>query len=269
MSSNFERYKKGLDSLIDDGELLEFSMQHHCYQKSFEMNLIEKMGVEQAKLYLSQLPSFRTKYQTWYSEAKVLIKQVLPDRLEDFVRHYEKPKGRKIITNETYRIDDCLQGLTVSRADGMAIVALDAAIPHFQQQRAILQSVKARFESCLFDIKQLVQGDLFDSELDAARELLKHKFTRAAGALAGVVLERHLRQVCENHDIKVTKKNPGISDLNDVLKQASVLEVAQWRNVQLLGDIRNLCDHSKTAEPAEEQVQDLIDGVLKITKTVF
>ena len=44
----------------------------------------------------------------------------------------------------------------------------------------------------MFDIRQLVQADLFDSELDAADELGKKKFTRAAGALAGVVLERHL-----------------------------------------------------------------------------
>ena len=79
----------------------------------------------------------------------------------------------------------------------------------------------------------------------------------------------YLRQVCDNHSIKVTKKTPSISDLNDALKAASVLEVSQWRFVQLLGDLRNLCDHSKTKEPTIEQVQDLIDGVLKITKTVF
>jgi hypothetical protein len=54
-----------------------------------------------------------------------------------------------------------------------------------QQQLAILKAVKARFESSLFDIRQLVQSDLFDSELDAAKELAKHGFARAAGALAG------------------------------------------------------------------------------------
>lgn len=39
---------------------------------------------------------------------------------------------------------------------------------NFRQQQAILNAVKQRFESSLFDIKQLVQADLFDSELDAA-----------------------------------------------------------------------------------------------------
>jgi len=53
----------------------------------------------------------------------------------------------------------------------------------------ISRSAEARSESSLCDIKQLVQVDLFDSELEAARELLKHKFVRAAGAIAGVLLE--------------------------------------------------------------------------------
>jgi hypothetical protein len=129
--------------------------------------------------------------------------------------------------------------------------------------------VKTRFESSLFDIRQLVQADLFDSELDAARELGKHKFTRAAGALAGVVLERHLAQVCDNHNIKMTKKAPNIADLNNALKEASVIDVPQWRFIQHLADIRNLCDHDKKSEPTVEQVDDLIAGVMKVTKTLF
>lgn len=200
----------------------------------------------------------------------MLIKQILPDRLSDFVRHYEKPKPRKDITYENYRIEDYLQGLNITRGwEKEKVVGPDAAIPHFRQQAAILKSVKGRFESSLFDICQLVQADLFDSELDAAKELAKNKFTRAAGALAGVVLEKHLAQVCKNHDIKGNKKAPCISDLNNALKDASVIEVPQWRFIQHLADIRNLCDHNKKTEPTVDQVDDLIAGVMKITKTLF
>ena len=134
---------------------------------------------------------------------------------------------------------------------------------------AILESVKGRFESSLFDIRQLVQAYLFDSELDAAKELAKNKFTRAAGALAGVVLERHLTQVCDNLSIKVAKKAPGIADLNNALKEAGVIDVPHWRFIQHLADIRNLCDHNKKTEPTVDQVDDLITGVLKTTKTLF
>jgi hypothetical protein len=115
----------------------------------------------------------------------------------------------------------------------------------------------------------MVQGDLFDSELDAAKELANNKFARAAGALAGVVLERHLAQVCSNHNIKSTKKSPAISDLNDALKEAGAIEIPQWRFVQHLADIRNICDHNKKQEPTADQVTDLLDGVAKVTKTMF
>ena len=64
-------------------------------------------------------------------------------------------------------------------------------------------------------------ADLFDSELDAAEALAKKKFLRGAGAMAGVVLEKHLRQVCSNHSVKISKKAPTINDLNDLLKAAA------------------------------------------------
>lgn len=113
-----------------------------------------------------------------------------------------------------------------------------------------------------------MQADSFDSEIDAARELLKHKFSRAAGAIAGVILEKHLRQVCDDHNITVSKKSPGIGDLNELLKTNSVIDVPQWRHISLLGDYRNLCDHNKQKEPTVEQVTDLIDGTDKVLKTI-
>jgi hypothetical protein len=149
------------------------------------------------------------------------------------------------------------------------IVGPDAAIPQFTQQLFIVKSIDRRFESSLFDIRQLVQADLFDSDLDAAAELLKKKFTRAAGAVAGVVLERHLAQACESHGVKISKKSPAISDLNDALKAANVIDVPQWRFVQHLADIRNLCDHDKAKEPTAEQAGDLVEGVRKTIKTIF
>lgn len=71
----------------------------------------------------------------------------------------------------------------------------------------------------LFDMRQLIQADLFDSELEAARELNKSGFRRGAGAISGVILERHFAQVTTNHKLSLRKKHPSISDYNDVLKE--------------------------------------------------
>ena len=90
-----------------------------------------------------------------------------------------------------------------------------------------------------------------------------------AGALAGVVLERHLKEVCDNHSLTIRKRNPQISDLNDSLKSAAVIDTPQWRSIQYLGDLRNLCAHDKESEPTPDQINDLLAGVAKVTKTIF
>jgi hypothetical protein len=267
--SNFERFRKELSQLIAKGERLRLAMQAECYPDEFR-KLLKRKKMDDTEGFLRELPSFKDTYQSWYSEGKAVIRQLLPDRLSDFVSHYQKPKPRKSITYENYRIEDYLQGLTLTYSHNKEkIVGPDAAVPQFDQQLAILKSAEARFDSSLYDIRQIVQADLFDSELEAAQELLKKKFNRASGAMAGVVLEKHLAQVCENHQIKIGKKHPTISDLNDALKAADVVDLPQWRLVQHLADIRNLCDHSKASDPTADQVNDLLAGVSKLAKTLF
>lgn len=139
----------------------------------------------------------------------------------------------------------------------------------FNTQLAILKAASRRFESSLLDIRQLVQADLLDSELEEAGELVKHGFLRAAGAVAGVVLEKHLGQIAYNHDIQIRKKDPNIGDLNDLLKTNNVYDIATWRSIQRLGDLRNLCDHNKSREVTKIEVEELISGVEKVTKTLF
>lgn len=271
MSSNVERYKADYDRLRHKAALLEQSFARKAYEDEYEAAVLKacKGDKKAAKARIDALPEFCSAYQPWYSECIALLKQLLPDRLSDFVRLYEKPKGRKNISFENYRIEDALQGLRITRYGSEVIADFKSAMPHLKQQVAILDSLKNRFESSLYDIRQLVQADLLDSELDAATELLKHKFARAAGAVAGVVLEKHLLQVCNSHDIKVSKKYPTLADLNDLLKNLDVIGTPEWRFNQHLADVRNLCDHNKQREPTPEEVEGLIQGVAKVAKTIF
>ena len=232
---NIDRYKKDLDALIDKGGQLHYAMRHECSPQEFARVGKESLG-DKAEEFIQSLPSFMDEYQPWYSEAKALVRQLLPDRLSDFARYYEKPKSRKSLTYENYTIEDYLQGLNVTLGSSK-VVGPDAAIPRFSQQLSLVKSIGERFRSSLFDIRQLAQADLFDSELDAAKELAKNKFTRAAGAVAGVVLERHLKEVCGNHGVTVRKAKPTISDLNDALKNANAIEIPQWRSIQFLAPI--------------------------------
>lgn len=263
MATNLDSYRGDLDGLLEKADRLHLALQAECYPDE-----VKKQAGSEAERLLKGLPRFGEEYQAWYSEATALIRQLLPDRLDDFRRHYEKPKPRKEISFESYRIEDCLQGLVIT-SYGTRKAGPESAIPHLRQQIAILKAVRTRFESSLYDIRQLVMANLFDSELETAAELRKKGFLRGAGAVAGVVLEKHLAQVFENHGLKTRKKHPSIADYNDQLKEHSVIDTPIWRGIQRLGDIRNLCDHNKDREPTTEEVEELICGVERLIKTLY
>lgn len=52
-------------------------------------------------------------------------------------------------------------------------------------------------------------------------------------------------------------------------EQEKVYDIVNWRFIQHLGDIRNLCDHNKDREPTKEEVEELINGTEKVIKTIF
>lgn len=258
MSSNLDKFAKDLKRLVKTGEELLSDFLEEGKQKK-----AKKKSKNQAKFFPG--------YQKWFSEALEIIRQVLPNRAVEFERLYSEDK-RKEINNLTYGIQDWLLGRrsNINAATGEKIFDdFVAVVMKFQTQLQILQSAEARFSSTLFDIQQIVRADLFDSELGAAKELLKNGFFRGAGATTGVVLEKHLEQVCISHNIPIRSKHPTIITYNDALKNNNVIDVPTWRFIQRLGDLRNLCDHSKDREPQKEEVHELIEGIGKITKTVF
>ncbi len=136
------------------------------------------------------------------------------------------------------------------------------------QQVSILKTCLECFDNRIFDMQMLLQADIFDSEIDSAKHLLKMGFLRAAGAVCGVVLEKHFSNVCTNRNISISKKNPTIADYNYALKD-NAYDTLVWRRIQRLGDIRNLCDHNKDREPLKDEVEELISGTERVIKTIF
>lgn len=257
-----KKYKDDFDSLITEWEILLQSIQYQCYPDNYKEAIAQFPKKDIEKL-MKKLNCFRTNYQNWYSESLIIIKQLLPDRLNDFIKFYERPKNRKKIDVETYVIEDYMQGIQ------NWFVKITSWIGKFSEQLNILKSVERRFESTLFDIKNLLQADLFDNELEAAKELLKKWFLRWAWAISWVVLEEHFQNICNTRNIKTWKKNPWINDFNDLLKKEGIIEIDTFRFIQRLWDLRNKCDHKKTDEPTKEDITELINWVDKIIKTVF
>lgn len=288
MNSTWKRYEKDLEVLISEGKrlLLVFRAMHcpetlgsSIYEtepdkakapKQMSKTEREKIENELQRKLSNAVREFSSDYQSWYSESKTLIGQLLPDRLDDFIRMYEASSKRKEIDISNYTIEDAIHGYSAVRTFDKSLVYGERhALHKLKQQVDIVNAVKKRFKSSLFDIKQLVQADLFDTELDAADSLARNNFLRAAGTMAGVVLERHLSQVADKHSLKAGKKKATLSTWNDLLKGSGVFDVAQWRFISHLGDVRNKCAHDSDDEPTKQEVKKLIEGVRETIKTVF
>ena len=179
------------------------------------------------------------------------------------------PKVRKDITFANYTISDALRGLQVTRGYYKEVVVdHSAAIQPMQQQVRIIESVRDGIDSILVNLRAELQANLFDHDLDAARELNVKGFPRAAGMMAGVVLESHLREVLSRHLVRLAAKNPTISTLNDALKDAGILDVPTWRRIQSVGDVRNICGHKASTEPTKPDVARMIDDVADLIKRI-
>lgn len=266
MRSNLDRFKDDLHKLIKLGEAMNDDLIIRDMENKGELD-------KEYKEYKKKIEGcFEREYQKWYTEAHAVVWQIIPHRIEEFEELYRGTGKRKALAYSTYSIQDWINGVrsaTIPFSGEKYFNDFAAMAMKFKTQLNILQSANSRFESSLLDIGQVLRSDLFDSELDAARELLRNGFLRGAGAIAGVVLERHLGQMCKNHKLTMRKKNPSISDWNDLLKNNNLNDIPTWRFIQRLGDIRNLCDHNKDRDPMKEEVAELIDGTEKMIKTLF
>lgn len=214
------------------------------------------------------LGSLGMRYESWYTRALSAISQIIPERAQDFREAYKLDK-RKDITYETYTISDYLIGLVVRQGGLPAFDTEHAYAAKLVRQLSIVHAAAKAAPSILRDIRTTLRAELLDNDLDAARALVKSQHLRSAGVVCGVVLEAHLKSVADRRGIKFRKTRLTISDLNDGLKDNSVYDIPTWRLIQRLGDIRNLCGHSREREPKTDEVEDLISGTNKVIKEVY
>ena len=244
--STYRDLKSEIESLIETGNKM-----YSCFVEYANTDNLDK------------LTFFLANYEKWYTSSLILVTKILPQRVQDFKDLYINQK-RKKLTSATYTISDALRGIGSKNSN---ISMSDAALP-LHQQKEIVESCGMMLDSHIYNMQTLLQADIFDSEVESAKHLLKRGFLRAAGAICGVVIEKHFSEVCNKHKIEVKKKSPTIADYNDILKD-NVYDTIEWRRIQRLGDLRNLCDHNKDREPTKDEVDELIAGTERVIKTIF
>jgi len=212
-------------------------------------------------------PAVHLDYQAWYSKALRVVEWLASDRYEEFRRYYEPDPKRKALGYGTYVIQDYLKGVKPGAYGLQDFDCRGQAAYGVYNQLTLLASIGGRANSVLGNIQGTLYAELQDEEIDTASALLKIN-ARAAGALAGVILESHLQKVAANHSVKIAKKSPTISDLNEPLKAAGIYDLTVWRKISYLADIRNICSHKKSDDPSTQQVAELIDGVRWAIKNI-
>jgi hypothetical protein len=253
-----EVIKKELAVLTAEGSDIFFQEINNVNPKLIEdKKLLEKAG----KGPINQ------RYQNWYSRCIGLFRSLMPERLHEFVRCYEPDPKRKDTDSLSYTIKDYLMGIVVTRGYHKEKVfePFGSFSSKIQHQITMVQALLETMDTRIANVEGIVEAELFRDELDTAFEIAKRGHLRAAGAIAGVVLESHLKHFSRNKELKITKKSPTIADLNEALKSAGIIDTPTWRRIQLLADIRNLCVHSRERDPTKEEIQDLIVGVRKYT----
>jgi len=230
--------------------------------------------LDQQKQILGLLEEFKdiielgTVYQRWDAQALKIVQTLAPDRYDEFVKYYLPNQNRKLLDEA---IQDYVRWIEPVEAPGTGELPFE---PHelarvrLLNQLQILGTLACRIDAVLADVEGNLFTELQDKELAAAR-LLKETNPRAAGALAGLVLERHLRQLAANRALTIPRKQTSIRELNDPLLKSNAYGLTTWRTIQMLGDLRNLCSSQRNGDLTKEQAEDLIYGVSSVIKSVF
>lgn len=131
----------------------------------------------------------------------------------------------------------------------------------FKRIKAVFLAAREDFEGgYLASVRNLVQAEIAESELDQARELLRSGYVVAAAVVAGVVLETTLRSLCERHSIPHGK----LDKMNADLAKAGQYNALVQKKVTALAAVRNSAAHGKADEFQFSDVESMIAQVERL-----
>ena len=195
------------------------------------------------------------KYQQWYSTCLRLVDEYTPEWREDFKLRYSYPNSTKSLGIMEFL------NLGVFSIYRHKHLAINEFVRDLEAQLSILLSIPSVVEVKEMSLRELITADVARTEIEQAEILLDGGYERAAGSIAGVALELHLKTLCDVNEIPYPPK-PTIETLVQALYKEKKIGVTELKQIQYLGSIRNKCSHPESVSVKE--VQNLIDGVKKL-----
>lgn len=112
----------------------------------------------------------------------------------------------------------------------------------------------------LFDIRRLVEADVFDDMLEQAAHLLDSGYYQASVVIAGAVLEDALRKMCVQSHVKLLNR-PKLDKMNADLAKVGAYNKLTQKRITALADIRNSAAHGNWEDFGEADAKDLVQWI--------
>jgi len=132
----------------------------------------------------------------------------------------------------------------------------------------IINTIKTEIENgWLASVKSLVSAEIFNNFLEMAEYLLVEGYKDPSAVMIGSVLEEHLRQLCNTHNIPITFEKSGkqvhkkADTLNADLCAKDIYNKLDQKGITSWLDLRNKAAHGKYEEYTKEQVVLMFQGV--------
>ena len=125
----------------------------------------------------------------------------------------------------------------------------------FIELRAVFSAAREDYKGGYCNsIKNIIQSELFNDEMDQSSELLDAGYISASAVIAGVVLETRLRQMCQDRALPLGK----LDRMNSDLVRSGAYNILVQKRITAIADIRNSAAHGNIERFSREDVSDMI-----------
>ena len=131
----------------------------------------------------------------------------------------------------------------------------------YRELLGVFESAREDYEGgYLFNMRSLIQAEVFDDALEQAAELLRAGYKDPACVVAGVTLETTLKQLCSQNGISLAK----LDRMNADLCKAGVYNMGMQKQITAWADRRNSAAHGDSSAYSKADVEDMIKGVTRL-----
>jgi hypothetical protein len=286
MEDTLQTMQHALDALLDEGfalfteaiqgshgdHSLAFIKKHATYQSWYTkaLRVIRQLYPELADDFQAHYRAILsihsvTKYPSWYKKALRVIHKLTPQRSHDTTDHSQgRPDAKQAASHAT----ETSMGMTILRTGETISSVRMTFLTRLSQQLSMLNSVRDGLEYVLADLQSTLYGEVGDHILVTAYELFHHGQHRAAGALASVLLEVHLAKVATKYRVTIPPRSSGLAALNAALKCGGIYDAEVWRFIHSLGALGHACVYAPAHEPTVDELAEFLQGVQLICKRV-